>query len=133
MKMKNLNDNEKNAEDEELEELKDNETGEEFSKFQECCLSSHNEYRAKHGVESLRLSKKLCECAQEWADKLLAENLFQHRPEQKYGENIYSSWSSGRARVGGGVAVDSWYSEIDQHNFEVEGRGASTGHFTQVV
>ena len=74
--MKNLNDNEKNAEDEELEELKDNETGEEvvvhihedkkkeishfqFSKFQECCLSSHNEYRAKHGVESLRLSKKV--------------------------------------------------------------------------
>ena len=64
---------------------------------------------------------------------MLAENLFQHRPEQKYGENIYSSWSSGRGRVGGGVAVDSWYSEIDQHNFGVEGRGASTGHFTQVV
>jgi len=105
-----------------------------FSKFQLSCLASHNKYRALHGVGNLKLSKKLCVYAQEWADKLLAENLFQHRPDHKYGENIYSSWSSSMTRVGGGVAVDSWYSEIEQHVFgEENNRGGSTGHFTQVV
>ena len=71
--------------------------------------------------------------AQEWADKLIAENLFQHRPGQKYGENIYSSWSSTRAKIRGGDAVDSWYKETDQHTFGEEARSMNTGHFTQVV
>ena len=71
--------------------------------------------------------------AQEWADKLMAENLFQHRPGQKYGENIYSSWSSTRAKIRGGDAVDSWYKEIEQHTFGEEARSMNTGHFTQVV
>ena len=39
----------------------------------------------------------------------MAENLFQHHPGQKYGENIYSSWSSTRAKIQGGDAVDSWH------------------------
>ena len=62
------------------------------------------------------------------------ENLFQHRPDHKYGENIYSSWSSeSKAKIRGGDAVDSWYKEIEQHNFGEETRSMKTGHFTQVV
>ena len=76
---------------------------------------------------------QLCAHAQEWADKLMDENLFQHRPGQKYGENIYSSWSSTRAKIRGGDAVDSWYKEIEQHTFGEEARSMNTGHFTQVV
>ena len=30
-----------------------------FSKFQQECLKSHNTYRAKHGVKSLQLSRKV--------------------------------------------------------------------------
>ena len=35
-----------------------------------------------------------------------------HRSEQKYGENIFSSWSSRPGVVVGGAAVDSWYEEV---------------------
>ena len=62
------------------------------------------------------------------------ENLFQHRPDHKYGENIYSSWSSDtNAKIHGGDAVDSWYKEIELHNFGEETRSMKTGHFTQIV
>ena len=84
-------------------------------------------------IVALPCCVQLCAHAQEWADKLLAEDLFQHRPGQKYGENIYSSWSSSQAKVHGSVAVDSWYSEISQHSFGTETVGGQTGHFTQVV
>ena len=30
-----------------------------FSKFQQDCLKSHNTYRAKHGVRSLQLSRRV--------------------------------------------------------------------------
>ena len=76
----------------------------------------------------------MCDYAQEWADKLAAENLFHHRPDPMYGENIYSSWSSDpMAKIQGKDAVDSWYKEIEQYRAGEEPRSMKTGHFTQVV
>merc|ERR1711963_667416 len=72
--------------------------------------------------------------AQEWADHLIAEGTFEHRPNNKYGENIYMS--SGRAAQDQAQgAVDSWYSEIKDYTFgkEPSWGGPVTGHFTQVV
>ena len=37
---------------------------------------------------------QLCKFAQEWADTLAKQDRFEHRPDQKYGENIYCTWSS---------------------------------------
>lgn len=38
-----------------------------FSDFERDCLRAHNDYRVKHGVALLRLNKKLCKFAEEWA------------------------------------------------------------------
>lgn len=53
-----------------------------------------------------------------------------HRPNNKYGENIY--WASGGS-VDGKVAVVAWYSEIKDYNFGSGNFSSATGHFTQVV
>ena len=55
----------------------------------------------------------------------------QHRPDKKYGENIY--WASG-GNVTGASAVGAWYNEIKDYNFNGSGQfSPKTGHFTQVV
>lgn len=41
---------------------------ENFTQFQMESLRSHNEFRGKHGVAELKLSKDLCHFAQEWAN-----------------------------------------------------------------
>lgn len=39
----------------------------EFTEFEQACLKAHNEYRFNHGVAPLKLNKKLCHFAEEWA------------------------------------------------------------------
>lgn len=102
--------------------------------FKDECLKKHNHYRAKHGVPLLTLSPKLCDYAQEWANHLAKSDTFQHRPNNKYGENIYMEWSSNPSgKVSGEKSVDSWYSEIKVHKFGREPTSLASGHFTQVI
>jgi len=102
--------------------------------FEKQALEAHNAYRKRHGVKSLKFSKKLTAYAQEWADKLAREDSFEHRQNNTYGENLYSSWSSNpKAKITGNTPVDSWYSEVKKHDFTGEPRTTGTGHFTQVV
>merc|ERR1712061_17464 len=104
------------------------------SKFRQDSLTAHNTYRAKHGVGALKLNAELNALAQEWADHLIAEGTFEHRPNNNAGENIYmSSGSAAQDQAQG--AVDSWYSEIKDYTFgrEPSRGGPVTGHFTQVV
>merc|ERR1712168_545392 len=90
-------------------------------KFRQDSLTAHNSYRAKHGVAALKLSSELNALAQEWADHLIAEGTFEHRPNNNAGENIYMS--SGRtAQDQAQGAVDSWYSEIKDYTFGQEPR-----------
>merc|ERR1712055_603664 len=103
-------------------------------KFRQDSLTAHNNYRAKHGVGALKLNDELNALAQEWADHLIAEGTFEHRPNNNAGENIYmSSGSAAQDQAQG--AVDSWYSEIKDYTFgqEPSWGGPVTGHFTQVV
>merc|ERR1719186_1948420 len=102
--------------------------------FRQDSLAAHNAYRAKHGVAALKISAELNALAQEWAEHLIAEGKFEHRPNNKNGENIYMSGGKAAQEQAQG-AVDSWYSEIKDYKFgkEPSRGGPVTGHFTQVV
>ncbi|XP_043220693.1 protein PRY1-like [Amphibalanus amphitrite] len=104
--------------------------------FAEECLKAHNEYRKKHGVPSLKLNKKMCKYSQQWADTIAEKDKMEHRQDKKYGENIFCVWSDDpKFKVNGREAVESWYSEIKDHKFDVEPKAGvmKSGHFSQVV
>ncbi|XP_043467918.1 uncharacterized protein LOC122502092 isoform X1 [Leptopilina heterotoma] len=102
--------------------------------FINLCLDTHNFYRARHGVPSLRLSKQLCRASQEWANVLAARGRLEHRANIDYGENLYCMWSSNpKTIVGGEEPVNEWYAEETQHQYSKEPTTLKTGHFSQVV
>lgn len=104
------------------------------SDFERDCLRAHNEFRARHAVQPLRLNRKLCRFAEEWAKVIAARGTPAHRNNSPYGENIFCSWSSAAAvHVEGGEPAEHWYSEGVQHVFGREPTTLKTGHFTQVV
>ncbi|XP_061116870.1 Golgi-associated plant pathogenesis-related protein 1-like [Conger conger] len=100
--------------------------------FEREFLDAHNEYRTKHQVPSLTLSRELCTSAQAWADHLLSIKGLQHS-DTKNGENLYYSWSSGPKTLNGKESVDKWYDEIKDYSFDNPGFKSNAGHFTQVV
>lgn len=105
-----------------------------FNDFERDCLKAHNDYRAKHGVSPLKLNKKLCRFAEEWAKIIASRSAPAHRNNSPYGENIFCSWSScNNVVVKGWEPVEHWYSEGETHTFGKEPTTLKTGHFTQVV
>ncbi|KAJ8948337.1 hypothetical protein NQ318_019322 [Aromia moschata] len=102
--------------------------------FQIECLQAHNEYRNKHGVPPLKLSKEMSKISQEWANYLIKKNVLQHSNNREYGENLFCIQSSNpHFTISGKEAVDNWYEEIKCHKFGVEPNSLASGHFTQVV
>merc|ERR1719167_1971423 len=102
-------------------------------KFAQRTLLEHNKLRRVHGVQPLKLNNKLSKTAQDWAETLLKENSFRHRPNNKFGENIYMSSRFPAKKPDPKEAVKNWYSEIRKYQFGVEPRSMETGHFTQIV
>lgn len=108
--------------------------GDKGYRFEEEFLNAHNEFRRKHGVPPLVLSKKLSKYAEEWAKTLTKKGRLEHRDQNDYGENIFYAWSSDPGfAVSGRDAVDKWYSEIKDHTFGREPSSLASGHFSQVV
>ncbi|XP_075690670.1 Golgi-associated plant pathogenesis-related protein 1 [Rhinoderma darwinii] len=103
-------------------------SGVDIKKFEEDFLSAHNKYRKLHGSPPLQLSQDLCKSAQKWADHLLSIQALDHS-DSEYGENIHSYQSV----IAGNEPVDSWYSEIENYDFNKPGYTKGIGHFTQVV
>ncbi|XP_035684238.1 uncharacterized protein LOC118421183 [Branchiostoma floridae] len=103
------------------------------TEFEKDCLAAHNDYRAKHGVSPLKLSKSLTKHAQKWAEHLVKCSSFQHSGNHDYGENIGMKWSSNNEAVSGASIAEMWYSEIEKYDFRKGGHQPGTGHFTQVV
>ncbi|XP_064079224.1 uncharacterized protein LOC135196370 isoform X2 [Macrobrachium nipponense] len=95
-----------------------------------------NEHRKKHGVKPLKLSKEINKHAKEWAKKLAADEKLAHRPDNKYGENVYCvSSNSSTFKIKGKEVTDKWYSEIKDHVFGEEPKGSllKSGHFSQMI
>lgn len=102
--------------------------------FAADCSRAHNEYRRKHGVPDLKLSPKLCQYAQEWADTLSRRGVLQSRGGTRFGENIFCVQSSSPIEVNGCDPVDNWYNnEAKLHVYGREPNTLKTGHFTQIV
>ncbi|XP_015784395.1 Golgi-associated plant pathogenesis-related protein 1-like isoform X2 [Tetranychus urticae] len=98
--------------------------------FDAECLKKHNYYRSLHGVEPLTIDSKLSEVAQDWADHLASVGSISHRPNNKYGENIY--WIS-LSDIDGETPVKAWYDEISMYSYDQATFKSGTGHFTQVI
>ncbi|MEE6524313.1 hypothetical protein FKM82_023699 [Ascaphus truei] len=84
-----------------------------MSQFEQDFLASHNTYREKHGAPPLQLNRDICNSAQNWADYLLSIHTMKHS--------------------GGNVAVDAWYNEIKDYDFNNPEFSGTTENFTQVV
>ena len=68
---------------------------------------------------------QLNKLAQDWANKLVQMYpKLDHRPNNTYGENLYSN--EGLA-LNGATAVDAWYSEICMYDFNNPGYIKGTG------
>jgi uncharacterized protein YkwD len=79
----------------------------------QAMLDAHNAVRAKVGVPPLIWSDQLAQVAQEWANHLIASGELSHRPDNRYGENIYT--------ISGGSAsprevVDLWAAEVRNYD-----------------
>src|SRR5215469_6462612 len=53
-------------------------------------LAVHNAIRARVGEHPLVWSAQVAAVAQDWANHLIATNAFSHRPNNRYGENLYA-------------------------------------------
>jgi len=93
-----------------------------------------NSYRAKNQAPPMVWDDSIYTFSQNWASYLMTNNLFQHSGNDSFGENLAYFQGYGTDPV---VllkrALDSWYSEISQYDFNSPGYNNSTGHFTCLV
>jgi uncharacterized protein YkwD len=96
----------------------------------QAMLDAHNAVRARVGVPPLIWSDRLAEVAQEWANHLIASGGLSHRPNNRYGENIYTI--SGRGAPPAEV-VDLWAREARRYGARTNTCAGVCGHYTQIV
>ncbi|CAM4752562.1 unnamed protein product [Rotaria magnacalcarata] len=106
-----------------------------LSSFQQQALDQHNYYRQQvHCTGPMILNASLNVIAENYAQYLAANNIFNHSLTPGLGENLYYSYSSaGINSMNGSIPTTAWYSEIAMYNFSSPGFSSATGHFTQVV
>ncbi|PSN19200.1 hypothetical protein C7271_08540 [filamentous cyanobacterium CCP5] len=105
-------------------------------------LAAHNQARQAVGVPDLAWSGRLATSAQTWADRLLAENRFEHSPPSLrangwIGENLATRRSSA---PGGSLftprrAVQGWVDERADYDYASNSctPGKMCGHYRQMV
>ncbi len=93
-------------------------------------VALHNAVRAKVGVAPLAWSDRLAAVAQDWADTLLAQGKFSHRPNSSYGENLFTitGAAASPARV-----IDAWAAESQGYDYASNKCHGTCGHYTQIV
>lgn len=98
-----------------------------------ACLDAHNTKRALHSASPLTWDDELARKAQRWANHLASIGSLKHDPNAKAGENLYFSYSSVPQETSCQDAVNAWYAEIKDYDFNNPHFSHKTGHFTQVV
>lgn len=93
-------------------------------------LAAHNEIRQRAELPPLAWSDRLAAVAQDWADHLLAQGQFYHRPRPKFGENLLE--------IDGSEAVPSevvaiWAGEASNYSYRFNTCHGMCGHYTQLV
>ena len=100
-------------------------------------LDTHNYYRKKHQADNLKRNSEIEAIAQEYSKYQSSISTMVHSGNtykgQSLGENLYSSWGSYQVTVDGKEAVESWYSEIKDYDFDNPGFTKGVGHFTQLI
>lgn len=95
------------------------------------CLAAHNKLRAAHGVPALKApSADLQAYADKRGQELATSDKFAHPANSPYGENLFMGYGKDYTCAD---AVQSWYDEIKDYNFNNPGFSSATGHFTAVV
>ncbi|XP_064463895.1 Golgi-associated plant pathogenesis-related protein 1-like [Ornithodoros turicata] len=100
------------------------------------CLEWHNRFRIHHRAPPLRLSYKLCNLAQYWANHLAHTNDFHYKKFEGLGENLFCRWSYvPNFDVTGEQVAKYWYSYVKYYNFYQEPSllHVQAGHFSQMV
>jgi uncharacterized protein YkwD len=93
-------------------------------------LDAHNAIRARVGVPPLVRLDALAQVARDWANHLIAIGGLSHRPNNRYGENIYEI-SGGHATPA--EVVNSWAEEARGYDIRSNTCRGVCGHYTQIV
>ena len=93
-------------------------------------VAAHNFERKRVGAPALVWSERLAAYAQQWADTLLSQRRFHHRPNHVYGENLYEI--SG-APASASEVVRAWADEGRDFNYRANACRGMCGHYTQIV
>ncbi|AMD19324.1 HBR423Wp [Eremothecium sinecaudum] len=89
-------------------------------------LDAHNELRARHSAPNLVWSDKLYRKAQNYVAKLKTCNGTLVHSNLPYGENLALGYNTT-------AAVNAWYDEYKEYDYNNPGFSKSTGHFTQLI
>lgn len=93
-------------------------------------LNAHNRWRQQVGVPPLQWSNELADYAQAWANQLAEDDRFEHRPNNRYGENL--AYFSGQRATASRV-VDLWGNEVADYDYSSNRCTGVCGHYTQIV
>jgi uncharacterized protein YkwD len=100
------------------------------SPMEQQMLAAHNAVRAELRLKPLEWSGDLESLARVWAEVLLREHRFEHRPNNRFGENLFAI-EGGRTTPSRVVA--SWASEAVDYDYASNGCHRVCGHYTQIV
>jgi uncharacterized protein YkwD len=105
--------------------------------FDISSVTNHiNFYRYNHYAPNLRYNETLELFSQKWCDNLFKNDLFEHSNNPLYGENLYFSMNSVFSFANTSnilTAIDDWYSEINNYDYNKNGNQPNTGHATALL
>ena len=93
-------------------------------------LAAHNAVRERLKLKPLVWSEDVAAWAQQWADTLLAEGRFEHRPRNPYGENLFLITNTSYLPI---QVVNEWAGEVRFYDHRSNKCTGMCGHYTQIV